>query len=252
MTPDQEEPLTFNWPGHGHVSLAFPGFIILSLLLHLAAFYVFRIVYPVSASILAPPATLTLVTPQTEGSGDFLRWLASRDLVGLSRTRDLTPPALLELPYHPTYEKSDAQPLPVKEHAQPVPYPPVRNPLGLSLHKKPDSLPGRKTVPGLRTVLTFSGALENRAPASAPPPAIKGEATMEPVRFLIGADDRGKVQHAFLQVSSGNTRIDLQAEAHLKTLSLKPAAEPLAWGMVSFHWGVDALETAQLPAPARP
>jgi hypothetical protein len=249
MTPDYEEPLTFNWPGHGHVSLALPGFIILSLLIHAATFLVFSVVYTASASIMPPPAQITLVTPTSDAARSFLRWLGTQDPTDLTRTSDLMPLSLLDLPYHPSYAGRQTQPVMAVEHQDGIMYPPVKTPLALIRDTAPAQAVHEKKIAVPSTTVLFSGGLAGRALKEQPVFDCKTRAESAPAvaRFLVAVDARGEIRNAFLQASSGDSGMDRQAEARLARLSFVPADAPLTWGIATFHWGSDAFKTAPKP-----
>jgi hypothetical protein len=249
MTPDHEEPLTFNWPGHGQVSLALPGFIILSILIHAVTFLVFRIVYPVSASILPPPAQVALVTPSSDTARSFLRWLETQDATALTRTGELMPVSLLDLAYRPSYAGRLTRPVVVGEHQDGIAYPPVRNPLALLRADGPAQSAQQEKITAPRTTALFSGGLAGRTLKEQPSAEwqTRAESALAAARFLVCANARGEVRGVFLQSSSGNAAMDRQAAEHLGRLSFAPADAPFTWGFATFHWGGDAFKAAPKP-----
>jgi hypothetical protein len=251
MKPGHEEPLIFNWPGHGHVSLALPGFIILSVILHAATFLVFRIVYPVSATILKPPAQLTLVTPANEAGRAFLRWLDTQDPTALTRTPEIMPPSLLDLPYRPSYADMQTQPVMVDEHRGGTVYPPVRSPLSLigGSRQAAPALPEPATAP--QTTVLFTGGLAHRGlnEHGAIKLQARTAAALAPARFLVCVNARGEIRNSFLQTSSGSSDIDREAAQQLAGLMFEPADAAFTWGFATFHWGADAFAPAAPPRP---
>src|SRR4051794_2442481 len=104
--------LTFHWPDYRKVSFALPGFILLSVLLHAAAFTVFQAVYPPSGALMAPPASVTLLTPSTPEYRALLNWVDAGDPALASRPQEVIPHGLMELPYQPSYAEVNTVPLP--------------------------------------------------------------------------------------------------------------------------------------------
>src|SRR4051794_12627958 len=104
--------LTFHWPDYRKVSFALPGFLLLSAIFHGAAFTLFQVTYPPSGSLMAPPATVTLLNPSSPEARAQLRWIEAGDPALASKPREEAPPGLLELAYLPSYAKVNSDPSP--------------------------------------------------------------------------------------------------------------------------------------------
>jgi TonB family protein len=61
-----------------------------------------------------------------------------------------------------------------------------------------------------------------------------------PTVLLIGVNEQGEVPFQVLQQSSGDSKLDNLAIAHLRRLKFAPATVPMAWAHVTFAWGADA------------
>ncbi|MGI8433070.1 MAG: hypothetical protein ACR2MW_12365, partial [Chthoniobacterales bacterium] len=55
------------------------AFLLGSLLLHALCFYLFQIVYPVTVSLLPPPARVNLITADTDEGRLLLRWVEAEN-----------------------------------------------------------------------------------------------------------------------------------------------------------------------------
>src|SRR5437868_14473791 len=72
-------PLIFSWAPPRRRAPALIVFLIASIILHAACFYVFQIVYPPTVALLPAPARVSLISPDDSESIAFLRWVEAED-----------------------------------------------------------------------------------------------------------------------------------------------------------------------------
>lgn len=238
----ESEPLNPSAPvGGGFWLLAF--FILLSLLAHALAFYVFQIIYPPPAAIAPPPADVSLLNLSDPANDAIRRWIEAQDPSLLSASRESVPKSLLTFPYQPSYAGVHSTPKTVDAEPQAVVPPPARDPADViraaaaqaPLHPAP-AAPREMSV-------RFSGPLANRgfdAEWRMHPMRIPAGGTvpiLQPARFLIAVTGEGGVRYSFLQESSGSRQMDDLAEAQFANVRFTPADAPLTWGVATFFWG---------------
>ena len=77
----------FNWDQPRRRSLILIGFIVASFVIHVAASYLFQVVYPQTVSLLPAPRRVSLMTANSEQTATLLRWIDSEDPALVSTTR---------------------------------------------------------------------------------------------------------------------------------------------------------------------
>src|SRR5256885_6740964 len=77
----------FNWDPPRQRTLVLTGFVVVSLGIHIAAFYVFQVVYPQTVSLLPAPRRVSLMTASSEQTATLLRWIDAEDPALASTTR---------------------------------------------------------------------------------------------------------------------------------------------------------------------
>src|SRR5690348_12691687 len=87
MNVSSSAAFIFNWNPPRRRSLVLTGFVMLSLGVHVAAFYVFQIVYPQTVSLLPTPRRVSLMTASSEQTATLLRWIDAEDPALASTTR---------------------------------------------------------------------------------------------------------------------------------------------------------------------
>ena len=231
--------LTFDWPRREGFPFVLFGCVAISLLAHVVTFFLFQVAEPPGTTIPHPAPRVSVLTPSSPEADSLLQWIDAQD-PALAATP--APPGLPDTAYRPSYAMMRTSPLGPVETPVAVPFPPVREPLAVITSGVPR--PALRPVPGTpqSTVVTFSAALESRAPTAFPSLVPKTRATepVEPTRHLFGVTGDGTVRFVFLQSSSGNAALDEQAAAHLQTLSFQPADAPIIWATTTVTWGADA------------
>ncbi len=234
--------LVFAWHSRDKVARMLAGFLLLSLIVHGLAFFVFQIVYPSPVAIAPPPPDVSLLDlskPEHEG---LRRWVDAQDPALLSQAPDPVPRAFLDFPYRPSFAGVHSAPKPFIPESAPVVPPPALDPNQVlssifDSRRAPDAVP-RLAASRFQVFGPLAGRLAQNPEALIPLHA--ATQILEPARFLIGVTDTGEVLYHFLQNSSGESAIDDSAEARLKKARFAPGREPLSWGVASFFWGSDA------------
>src|SRR5438067_10674392 len=111
MTPAiAPSPLIFSWAPPRRRARTLIVFLIASIILHAACFYIFQIVYPQTVALLPAPARLSLISPDDSESIAFLRWVDAED-PALATTTQRSPgnraidlPKLQHIPSYSTHE----------------------------------------------------------------------------------------------------------------------------------------------------
>lgn len=230
--------LSFDWHERPRVSLAFPGFIGLSIFLHATAFYLFQIAYPSGATIAAPPADVTLLVPSTEEQRALLSWIEAENPALIARDFGHLPGSLLESTYQASYDEPKALP-PLASKGRPDPLPALNLP---TVFKAP-KLSGKKrghTKPSASQII-FSGSL-NHAPLYLDSKQT-GFPNLAPARFLIGVSSEGSARYVFKEESSGDALMDAEIEQLLVALEFPRSALPWSWGYACVMWGKEAYGT---------
>jgi len=233
------ESLIFEWPGRHHLHLLLPLTILLAAILHAGMFFVFSIIYPRPENSGPEPAQIYFITPGTPDAARLEELLRSSDPAVFAPGRGLdlpdpVPPAAYTPQYHS--DKPELAPLPAIAETR------------MSAPVAAGPVPMRRTAPPAvasstpaPTALLATQALAERLP-SLPTglvfPIPQGF-DPEPAVFLVAVRPDGRVSHIFLQRSSGNTALDLQASALLRKSKFSPAASGEDWDFVSFQWGTD-------------
>lgn len=239
--------LIFAWEKVRHVPLVLPGFLLLALAAHVAAFFLFRVVYPAQASLRPPPPSITVLDPSRPDHQTLLRWAEAEDAAPIIAQTGITD-RLLEVSYRPSYTTARTAPLTLPPEPERVQYPPPRDPLSFirSVESKPAAPPAlTKSGP---TRVTFSADLTPRLRTDGALTFTKKSTTpLEPAQFLVGITDRGEVRFAVLQHPSGNDALDAEAADQLTRLQLAPAETPIVWSTATIHWSADAYDNRPSP-----
>jgi hypothetical protein len=233
---------TFHWDVVRRFPTVLPGFILISLMVHAVAFFIFQVVYPPQETMAAPPPAITALDPQRPDHQALLRWIDTEDPTPGMTDGNSISDRLLQIGYKPSYATLRTPPLMLPDEPQGMQYPPARDPLAIIRSVEPN--PPKPVAPaqGDPTRIIFSGELGRRPIAALPRLVItsKSSKELEPASFLVGADARGVVQYVMQQSSSGNATLDAEAANYLSKLKLAPGDQPISWGHVTVQWGPDA------------
>ena len=250
--------LVFRWPERS-ASLLLPAFLLLSLVVHAFTFFLFQVAYPPAVSLAPPPAQITLITPDQPESAAFLRWVQAQDPAIAASVQEVAPPpGLGDRLYRPSYATARSFQMEVEPQQALPDFPSAR-----SLLDAPGSPKAAAAVserPAVATALAFSEGLAARdaAPGAPLKLALPSRVNLRSTVFLVGVGADGKVRYSFPQAgsegaSSGDPKVDAQAELLLRAHSFAPSPAPLQWGFATFTWGAQAYESAapqpEVPAP---
>ena len=240
--------LTFHWPDYRKVSFALPGFILLSVVMHGVAFTLFQVVYPASGMLRPPPVGVTLLTPSNEENRALLKWIAARDPALASKPQEVIPPGLLDLQYEPSFAELYTEPKPAELPAENIGVPSIMDSQALIAtlaHNGKDGSPQGGAV-AQSTQMRVSEGLSTRVAKGADGIGkqpkfsfqFKSTVSLEPAQFLVGVNPEGKVAYVFLQRSSGEPKMDREAESLVAKTHFE-AGPDTNWGMICFCWGSD-------------
>jgi hypothetical protein len=232
---------TFAWEIPRKLAVVLPGFLVLSLLAHAATFFLFQIIYTGRVTIAAPPPSVSLLDPTRPEHQALLRLIEAEDPAPVASVQAVVPPALLELPYVPSYATVSTLPKMLAEPPITVQFPPPRDPIAIIRSAASAGPEPALKLPASTTRLSFSGALERRSLVRTPQIAFKTHAPqpLQPAGFLVGVTDRGEVRFVFLQSTSGDAVADEFAATHLTRLSFAPTEAAITWAHATFAWGDD-------------
>jgi hypothetical protein len=215
------------------------GFLVASLLVHFAAFYLFHIVYPTTSSLPPVAAQVSVLNPKNPDDHRILDWAELHDPSTLSTPKfrnDLVPDLVPR--YQPSFSTISPNPLPEPQSTVSLPR---SNPSLFSaenlfpLRKEPVIGPVERSF---ATRLEFGHNLQNRHPTFSGSLPTASE-VLEPSTFFVGVNREGKIEYLFLWQTSGNDRRDSTAEQFLRQIQFEPGASS-AWDLVKFRWGTNA------------
>lgn len=232
--------LTFDWFRQHSVSYILPALLIGALVAHLAALYVFGAGFPSPVAILPPPGQVTFLSRGSEQNDALLKWIEAQDpaLVGLRRSAP--PPELLDVPYTPSFAEVRALPRRPQIEPAPVTFPPAR-PLSSFTNALPSQGTKSLKLPPPPTRVEFSPALATRQIGEAPLSVYAQPGTiLRPTVFFVGVNSDGLPSYVFVRATSGDQRIDREAEIHLASRRFHPSDLAVEWGTVTIVWGADA------------
>jgi hypothetical protein len=216
-----------------------PVLIAISLFVHIFCFYIFRVVYPTTTSLLPPSAQVTVLDPKRPQDKSLLDWVAMNDPANVSA---------------PTFDPQ------VIEKVTPR-YKPIYSTLSAELKRSDSSKTEELGIPSLFSAenlfpmraqpreeaapetfssrLEIASSLQARAPQPLPP-LPSSSALSEPTSIFVGVSPGGEADYVFLTQSSGNDPLDQKAEDFIRTVKFKPDARR-SWGVVTLHWGATEL-----------
>lgn len=242
--------LTFEWPRREGFPVVLLGCVAISLVAHVATFFVFQVTEPPGSTIARAAPQVSVLTPSSPEKIALLRWIDAQDPALAATAASAPPPALLATAYRPSYATMRTAPLGPVETPVAVPFPTARDPFEIIARAGSRPAPPAAATTAPPTTIAFAEPLARRAPATPPPlvPQTRANEPIEPARFLIGVTARGEVRFAFLQDSSGQPALDEQAAAHLQRLVFAPDEAPITWASATVIWGAEAY--GEKPPPA--
>jgi TonB family protein len=212
-----------------------PVLIAISFFAHIFCFYIFRVVYPTTTSLLPPSAQVTVLDPNRPQDKSLLDWAGMNDPANISAPKfDSRVIARVTPRYRPIYstlsvelrdsrsDKPQKQGIPSLFSAETL----------LPMRSQPQEWDAPKTLP---TRLEIASTLQSRAPPS-PPPLPTSSALSEPTSIFVGVSPEGEADYVFLVHSSGNAPLDHKAEDFIRAVRFKPDPNR-NWGVVTLHWG---------------
>ena len=205
------------------------------MLIHLAAFYVFQVIYPTAPLLRQEPPPVIIVNPSDERFHDFLAWVEANDPARRQRIPEIIPPASLDAVYVPSYARLTAQPRLPENRSPSVNQTTIHPPLAwINSGKTPAASP---VAPTFKTSLHFSSKLAARIPAESLPKldTIQTATPLNRTVFLLGINETGTVQFAFLRQSCGNSTADQSAESALLKTNFSEASK-FAWEFATINW----------------
>jgi hypothetical protein len=229
-----EARFIFDWR-KSHWDYRLPVLIAISFFAHIFCFYIFRVVYPPTTSLLPPSAQVTVLDPNRSQDKNLLEWVAMNNPANVSApTFDTRLITQVVPPYKPIYstlsvelKRADS----AKPQDQGIPSLFSAETL-LPMRSQPQEGPAMRSFP---TRLEIASTLRPRAPAflSALPAS---SALSEPTSIFVGVDPEGEADYVFLTQSSGSGPLDQKAEDFIRSVRFKPDRNR-TWGMVTLHWG---------------
>jgi hypothetical protein len=257
----------FNWDQPRRRSLILIGFIVASFVIHVAASYLFQVVYPQTVSLLPAPRRVSLMIANSEQTATLLRWIDSEDPALVSTTR--RPPHLQrremgKVEHVPSYF--------AREPALKEP-PPLAVDLRIPSAQPPGPVPAAARIPAspigvTPTKVTFADGFDRVGQPTFVSTKFR-TSTHEPpqnAQFRIAVDSQGAVVYCFNLTSSGDAALDEQAREHL-ALCRFPAppgesvqwrtgstsnGDSLVWGIATIEWGNDVAPANTKPTPGAP
>lgn len=253
MSPQQKESRAngFAWDAERTFPLIFAGLVLLSLLAHIATFFLFQVTYPQRVTIPPVAPQVTVLSPDFPEHQPLLAWIAAEDPALSAQTARAIAPGIQEIPYQPSYALVRTWPLPAPRVVEPVPLPPARSGLELLDAAIRTPAPAGNLLPPVPTTVSVSGPLAGRALHGNFEIAVNAAAPLRPAQFLVGVSETGEIRYSFLHRPSGDKDVDNAAAHALGKLSFAPAAEPITWGFVTISWGDDIYAPSVSTPPTR-
>jgi hypothetical protein len=229
-----EAPFIFDWR-KDQWNYRLPVLIAISLFGHIFCFYIFRVVYPTTTTLLPPSAQVTVLDPNSPQDKSLLDWVEMNNPANVSAPM-FNPRLVSELTpqYKPIYSSLSVDLKPsVSSGPKEAGIPSIFSPETLMpMRARPTEAVPKRVFP---TRLDIASTLEPRVPDSLPglPTA---SALAEPTSIFVGVNPAGEVDFVFLRQSSVAGQLDQKAEDFIRTVKFKPGPGR-DWGVVTLHWG---------------
>jgi hypothetical protein len=211
--------------------------ILLSILLHFVAFYLFQIIYPATKTL--PPATAQIEVLDWQRPEDrgVLEWTEVHDPSKLTLPRSDSSIVTKLIPdYRPLWNDLIPRRRTPNLETNPVPgqsEPSLLTPRLLFATRTPPPVPANHTM--FRSSWVLGSSLERRAPTELSPLPTT-DRLLEPCQFFVRVNPAGKVTQLFLLHSSNDASADEKVAAWLREIRFSPAAED-SWDTVRIDWG---------------
>jgi hypothetical protein len=210
--------------------------ILLSVLLHFVAFYLFQIIYPATKAL--PPATAQIEVLDWQRPEDrgVLEWTEVHDPSKLTLPRSDSSISKLIPDYRPLWNDLNPKRRTPELETNPVPVqtePSLLTPRLLFANRTPPPPPATHTI--FRSSWVLGPNLKQRAPTELPS-LPSPDRVLEPCQFFIRVDPTGNVAQLFLLHSSSDASADEKAAAWLRGIRFAPASAD-SWDTVRIDWG---------------
>ena len=250
MTPAiAPSPLIFSWAPPRPRAPALVVFLIASIILHAACFYIFQIVYPPTVALLPAPARVSLISADDSESIAFLRWVEAEDPALATTTQRLPGSKTIDLPklqHIPSYAAHEP-----KLKALPPTAPDLNIPSSAAIGPVRIPTPSTAAVaPSVahKTSVQFSESADALRNPIVPGFTFQASRLDAPAnaRFRVAIDGHGAMRFCFLIESSGDPALDDQGRSFLQLCrftpkeNASPSDEPvLVWSVATILWGND-------------
>jgi hypothetical protein len=230
----QEARFIFDWR-KSQWNYRLPVLIGISLFGHIFCFYIFRVVYPTTTTLLPPSAQVTVLDPNNPQDKSLLDWVEMNNPANLSAPRfDSRLVAQLTPEYKPIYSSLSVELKPAdssgpREQGIPSIFSPETL---LPVRSRPTDTVPTRIFPSR---LDIASTLQPRVPVSLPALPTTS-ALSEPTSLFVGVNSAGEADFIFLRQSSGIGQLDQKAEDFIRTVKFKPESHR-DWGVITLHWG---------------
>ena len=240
--------LLFDWASAQDSRRRLALWLVVALLLHAAAYLLFRVNYPPPAAVRTSDAALYVLLPKSPEAQRLAPFLASKDpaLFAPENAHGREMPAP-EIPaYQPSYASATPQLEPLPDFRTRILPPLIRDSGPVRVE---DSAPAAAPppAPAKETQIVFSSQLQARAPQKWPKKRFTARPgdQLESAPFLIAVAPDGRVLHVVKDGKNGV--LDDAASQFLMQLWFQRGPDSrIAWGTATFHWGLD-VKREELP-----
>lgn len=244
--PTRDIRLLFDWTSRQDHRRRLTAWILLALVLHVAAYFTFRAAYPPPNVATPSTARLIILPPGSDAARHLTPFISAADpsLYATDRSSLRNAPPSIP-PYHPSFENAapPLQPLPATTARLLPPLPQDAGPVVVN-DDRPTALP--QPAPARDTTVVFSGDLTDKKIIRRPVAAFTARPgdPLTRSRYLLAVDASGSVRHALEIVGTASPDINTVAIPFLLGFEFAPDdasadAAPLAWGTATIHWGLD-------------
>ncbi len=242
----REVRLLYDWTPRHAQRRRLVYWIVVALVLHVAAYFTFRASYPAPTGIAPANARLIMLPPDSEAARRLAPIIATADPSLYATDRSIhrsAPPAIPT--YHPSFENAapPLQPLPATTARLLPSLPRDGGPVVVD-DGRPATPP--RPAPARDTAVNFAGDLSGREIIARPTAAFTARPgdPLTRSRYLIAVDAAGSVRHVFEIEGTASPDINTVSIPYLLGFQFAPGNAPtdpesLAWGTATIHWGLD-------------